>query len=111
MLCLPVAYLKHSGDQSAGRVVKYIVALRKAIVWLTNPFAHDLGPASLALGFGGQDMNAVEFIDKVLTPLGGGLGVLLACRFSPQLRAQVRPGLELVMAVIVVLILGAIKWL
>ncbi|ESW64303.1 hypothetical protein X769_15460 [Mesorhizobium sp. LSJC268A00] len=56
-------------------------------------------------------MNAVEFIDKVLTPLGGGLGVLLACRFSPQLRAQVRPGLELVMAVIVVLILGAIKWL
>lgn len=56
-------------------------------------------------------MNAVEFIDKILTPLGGGLGVLLASRFSPQLHAQVKPGWEYVMAAIVVLILGAIKWL
>lgn len=56
-------------------------------------------------------MNAVEVIDKILTPLGGGLGVLLACRFSPQLRPLVKPGLEYVIAAIVVLILGAIKWL
>lgn len=56
-------------------------------------------------------MDLAEFIDKVLTPLGGGLGVLLAYRFSPRLRAQVKPGREYATAAIIVLILGAIKWL
>ncbi|WP_292158571.1 hypothetical protein [Mesorhizobium sp.] len=55
-------------------------------------------------------MSAAEFIDKVLTPVGGGVGVFLAFRWSPQLKTQPM-SVALLGAVSVALILAALKWL
>jgi len=55
-------------------------------------------------------MDAAAFIDKVLTPIGGGLGVFLAFRFSSQLKTQPM-SVALLGAAVAALALAAFKWL
>ena len=54
-------------------------------------------------------MDAPEFIDKVLTPLGVGLGAFIATRISPQLRQQSNTIVALQIAA-AVLLFGSLKW-
>jgi hypothetical protein len=54
-------------------------------------------------------MDAPTFIDKVLTPLGAGVGVYLGISFSPMLRQQSKLAKGLVVAAVVI-ILGGLKW-
>ena len=54
-------------------------------------------------------MNAAEFIDKILTPLGAGLGMYLATRFSPRLREQSSKAIAL-QVIAVVVVFGGLKW-
>jgi len=55
-------------------------------------------------------MTLAEFIDKILKPIAGVIGFLLAYRFSSQFRSQIKPEWKYPLAAVVVLALGAIKW-
>ncbi len=55
-------------------------------------------------------MDAATFIDKVLTPLAGGVGLYLATLSSPNLKSQSK-GAKALMIVAVVVTLGCLKWL
>jgi hypothetical protein len=52
-----------------------------------------------------------EFIAKVVPALGGGLGILLAYRFSPRLRARakIEPWMPYKQAAFVVLLVAALR--
>ena len=54
-------------------------------------------------------MDSVTFIDKVVTPLAGGLGVYFGASYVPALK-HLSKGTKVLMALAVVVILGSLKW-